>query len=134
MLPLGHSRPTNYNKIDASDVQTSLVQVSHLKDLGVWLTNLLTSTLQCQKAVNKPMQVMETKILKYLTKESFSSLYNSLIQPHLDHCIPSWSPYLAQVIDLLKKIQHCAPSWSVIFHHLHMLIVLGVFASIHCVA
>ena len=120
--------------IDASDVQTSLVQVSCLKDLGVWLTNLLTSTLQCQKAANKPMQVMETKTLKYLTKESFSSLYNSLIQPHLDHCIPSWSPYLAQVIDLLKKIQHCATKLVSDISSLAYTDCLGVFASIHCVA
>ena len=95
---------------DTSDVQTSLVQVSQVKDLGVWLTNSLTPTLQCQKAANKAMQVMGMvrRSFKYLTKEFFLLLYKSLIRPHLEYCIPSWSPYLAKDIDLFEKIQHCA--------------------------
>ena len=91
---------------DVSDVQTSLVQVSQVRDLGVWLTNLFTPTLQCQKAVNKAMQVMGMirRSFKYLTKESFLLLYKSLIRPHLEYCIPCWTLYLAKDIDLLKKI------------------------------
>ena len=46
VLTLGNSRPTNYTMTDASDVQTSLAQVSQVRDLGVWLTNSLTPTLQ----------------------------------------------------------------------------------------
>ena len=94
---------------DASDEQTNLVHVSRVKDLGVLLTNSLTLTLQCQKAANKAMQVMGMiRSCKYLTKDSFSLLYKSLIRPHLKFCIPSWSPYLAKDIDLLEKIQHHA--------------------------
>ena len=58
VLPLGNSRTTNYTMTDASDIQTCLAQVSQTKDLGVWLTDSLTPTLQCQKAANKAMQVM----------------------------------------------------------------------------
>ena len=93
VLPLSSSRPTNYQytMTDASDVQTSLVQVSQVKDLGVWLTNSLTPTLQCQKAANKATQVIEMiRSFTYLTKESISLLYKSLIQPHLEFCISSW--------------------------------------------
>ena len=106
VLLLGYSRTTNY----ASDVQTCLAQVSQTKDLGVWLTDSLTPTLQCQKAANKAMQVMGMirRSFKYLTKESFLLLYKSLIRPHLEYCIPAWSPYLAKNIDLLEKIQHRA--------------------------
>ena len=79
VLTLSNSRPTNYTMTDASDVQTSLVQVSQVRDLGVWLTNSLTPTLQCQKAANKAMQVMRMiRSFKYLTKESFLLLYKSL--------------------------------------------------------
>ena len=110
VLTLNNSRPTNYTMTDASDVQRSLVQVSQVRDLGVRLTNSLTPTLQCQKAANKAMQVMEMirRSFKYLTKESFLLLYKSLIRPHLEYCIPCWSPYLAKDIDLLEKIQHRA--------------------------
>ena len=51
-LPLGNSRTTHYTTTDASDIQTCLAQISQTKDLGVWLTDSLTSTLQCQKAAN----------------------------------------------------------------------------------
>ena len=80
-MTLDNSRPTNYAMTDASDVRTSLVQVSQVRDLGVWLTNSLTPTLQCQKAANKAMQVMGMirRSFKYLTKESFLLLYKSLI-------------------------------------------------------
>ena len=43
---------------NSSDVKTCLAQVSQVKDLGVWLINTLSPTLQCQKAANKAMQVM----------------------------------------------------------------------------
>ena len=64
---------------DASDVQTNLVKVSQVKDLGKWLTNSLTPTLQSQKATNKAMQVMRMtrKSFKYFTKESFLLLHKS---------------------------------------------------------
>ena len=76
----------------------------------MWLTNSLTPTLQCQKAANKAMQIMGMirRSFKYLTKESFLLLYKSRIRPHLEYCIPCWSPYLTKDIDLLEKIQHRA--------------------------
>ena len=89
VLPLGNFRTTNYTMTDASDIQTCLAQVSQTKDLGVWLTDSLRLTLQCQKAANKAMQVMGMirRSFKYLTKESFLLLYKSLIRPHLEYCI-----------------------------------------------
>ena len=74
MLPLSNSRPINYTMTVASDVQTSLVQVSQVKDLGMWLTNSLTPTLHCQKAARKSCKScmgMIRRSFKYLTKESF---------------------------------------------------------------
>ena len=65
--------------IDASDVQINLVEVFQVKDLGKWLTNSLTPTLQSQKATNKAKQVMgiTRKSFKYFTKESFLLLHKS---------------------------------------------------------
>ena len=56
--------------MDLIYIQTCLVQVSQTKDLGVWLTDSLTPTLQCQKAANKAMQVMGMirRSFKYLIK------------------------------------------------------------------
>ena len=105
VLPLGKSRVTSYTMIDAAGLQTCLSQVSQVKDLGVWLTDSLTPTMQCQKAANKAMQVMEIikRSFKYITKDSFLLFYKALIRPHLEYCIPSWSPYLAKDINVLEK-------------------------------
>ena len=51
---------------------------------------------------------MTRKSFKYFTKESFLLLYKSLFQPHLEYCIPCWSPFLDKDIDLLEEIQHHA--------------------------
>ena len=96
VTPLGNSRTINYTMTDVSDIQTCLAQVSQTEHLGVWLTDSLTPTLQCQKAAAKLRQVMGMirRSFKYLTKESCLLVYKSLIRPHLEYCIPAWGPYL----------------------------------------
>ena len=66
-------------------------------------------TLQYQKAVSKAMLVlgMIRRSFQYLTKESYLVLYKLLICPHLEYCIPFWSPYLAKDIDLLEFSMLC---------------------------
>ena len=61
-----------YTMTDASGVQICLAQVSQVKDLGVWFTNSLTPTLQCQEATNKAMQVIEDSL-----STSLKNLINS---------------------------------------------------------
>jgi len=44
----------------------------------------------------------------HLTKESFLTLYKTYVRPHLEYCVPIWSPYLAKNIDKLERIQQSA--------------------------
>ena len=37
-----------------------------------------------------------------------SPLYKSLVRPHLDYCMPVWSPHLAKDINMVEKVQHRA--------------------------
>ena len=103
--------------------------------MGVWLTDSLTPTLQCQKAANKAMQVMGMirRSFKYLTKESFLLLYKSLIWPHLEHFIPAWSPNLAKDIDPLEKIWHHATKLvSDISSRPTLIVWVYILVFIHC--
>ena len=67
-------------------------------------------SLQVQEAVAKAMQTlgMMKRSFKYLSKDSFLFLYKTYVRPHLEYCAPTLSPYLAEDIDTLERIQHCA--------------------------
>ena len=62
------------------------------------------------KAVAKAMQTlgMMNRSFKYLSKDSFLFLYKIYIRPHLEYCVPTWSPYLAKDNDALERVQHHA--------------------------
>jgi len=47
-------------------------------------------------------------LFKFLSKDSFLFLYRTYIRPHLEYCVPSWSPYLAKDINALEQVQHHA--------------------------
>jgi len=34
------------------------------------------------------------------------SLYKSLVRPHLEYCIPAWSPHYVKVKELIERKQH----------------------------
>jgi len=102
-----HEIPTS---TDLDNVDHTLSITGCEKDLGIWITSTLCSSLQCQKAYAKAMQSLATAkcSFKYITKESFKILYKTYIRLHIEYCVQAWSPYYAKDIDMLEKIQHHA--------------------------
>lgn len=43
--------------------------------------------------------------VSYKSKEVITKLYNSYVRPHIEYCGPSWSPYYAQDLDILERVQ-----------------------------
>ena len=78
--------------------QISYFQGNWGKDLGMWCTSEMKPSLQVQKAIAKAMQTLSMikRTFKYLSKDSFLFLYRTYIRPHLEFCVPTWSPYLAK--------------------------------------
>ena len=72
------------------------------------MDSALKSSMQCFKATNKAMQALGQikRTFKYITLQSFLILYKTYIRPHLEHCKPVWSPFLAKEIDMIEKVQH----------------------------
>ena len=46
------------------------------------------------------------RTVKCIIPQSLPFLYKTYIRPHLEYCIPVWSPYLKKDTDELEKVQH----------------------------
>ena len=95
---------TEYVLSDNSGEHVKLTEVDHEKDLGVWISSDLKSSLHCTKAVASAMRVlaMIRRAFINISKELFIFLYRTYVQPHLEYCVPIWSP---KDIDALEKVQ-----------------------------
>ena len=87
--------------------QETLHEVNYEKELGVWVTNKLDSSLHCQKVVAKASTIlgMIRRTFQSLSKDLFVFLYKTYVRPHLEYIVQLWSPYLAKDIDILEKVQ-----------------------------
>ena len=80
------------------------------KDLGVYITDDCTPSLQCTKAATKAMTSLRIikRTFKHIDKESFPILYKAYIRPHVEYCVQAWNPYLVKDIKAIEKIQRRA--------------------------
>jgi len=44
-------------------------------------------------------------IIEYKHPDILMKLYKSLVRPHLEYCIPAWSPYYCKDKELIEKVQ-----------------------------
>ena len=89
--------------------RTVLDKSSEEKDLGIWCTNMLSTSLQCHKATSKAMRslgLINRTFKYYLNFQSLPFLYKTYVRPHLEYCVPVWSPSLKKDMDQLEKVQH----------------------------
>ena len=106
VMHIGNTLASNYYVSDSASL-TNLSVVENEKDLGVWVTNKLDSSLHCQKAVAKANIVigMIKRTFPSMSKDLFLFLYKTYVRPHLEYIVQLWSPYLLKDIDMLEKVQ-----------------------------
>jgi len=82
--------------------------VNEEKDLGVLITDDLKPSSQCRQAYGKASRVlgMISRTISYKTPTVLLKLYKTLVRPHLEYCIPVWSPYYSRDKVLLERVQH----------------------------
>jgi len=71
-----------------------LETVDEENDLGVIVSKYLKWDKQCSQAVKKTNRMLG--VIKKITdrsKETIMPLYKSLVRPHLEYCLPIWSPF-----------------------------------------
>ena len=65
---------------------------------------------QCRIAASKGNHILGIirRNITYKEKSLIVPLYKTIVRPHLEYCIQTWSPYLRKDIDMLEKIQRRA--------------------------
>ena len=87
-----------------------LQAASEEKDVGVIISKTLKPSLQCAKAAMKANQVLGqmARAVSYRDKYTFIRLYKVYVRPHLQYCIPAWSPYSVADKEILESVQRRA--------------------------
>ena len=84
----------------------TIQEKDHIKDLGIYISNNLSWTMQAEAAVSKARTMAAWTLRTFHTRDRhpMMTIWNSLIRPHLDHCSPLWSPRPSHYkeIDLLE--------------------------------
>ena len=105
-MQVRHELSTSYTLINSTRTPLDITTVE--KDLGIFCSNTLSPSLQCHKATSNAMRSLGLikRTFKYLSLQSLPFLYKTYIRPHLEYCVPVWSPYLMRDMDELEKVQH----------------------------
>ena len=86
----------------------TLDEVSEKKDLGVRITNNLKAARQCHLAYTKANRVLGliARTISYKSYDVLLKLYKTLVHPHLEYCVSTWSPHYVKDKSLLERVQH----------------------------
>ena len=108
-MQINHNLSTSYSLIsEPSGKRSTLDVITEEKDLGIWCTNTLSTSMQCHKATAKAMRSLGLikRTFKHLNQQSLPFLYKTYVRPHLEYCVPVWSPCLRRDMDEMEKVQH----------------------------
>ena len=74
----------------ALGVHSELESTTEQKDLGIWITPEMSSSLHCHKIASNANQILGRlkRTFKYRAASSFMILYKTLVRPHLEYCAP----------------------------------------------
>ena len=88
------------------------INVTLTSDL-TWLHHISNITAKFRRLVG----LLCRQFYKWSSPATLSSLYGSLVRPHLEHAAPAWNPYLAMDINSLESVQRfalkvCLKQWN----------------------
>ena len=100
----------NYANYSYRDPSGDIIEEkSHIKDLGVVMSNTLTWKLQIDTVVSKARMMAGWALRTFATRERYPmvTIWNSQVCPILDYCSPLWSPgpWNYKEIDLIENTQ-----------------------------
>ena len=102
----GHSNPNHVYSLNDNPLDSSPEE----KDLGVHVSNNFKFSSHISKIASKANSVLGriNRAFTFKDKELMKQLYTSMVRPHLEYAVQSWSPYLKKDIYALEQIQRRA--------------------------
>ncbi|KAA3673372.1 uncharacterized protein DEA37_0008706 [Paragonimus westermani] len=80
------------------------------KDLGVWISSSLKTSLQCTAVYKRTSKILALlkRIFGRFARQTLPSILNTYIRPTMKYVVQVWSPWLQKGIVLLQRIYHRA--------------------------
>ena len=102
-MHIGHRNPHVAYSLNGSQLKDSNLE----KDLGVHISSDLKPACNVNIAASKGNRMVGLirRNFPLLDNEMCKSLYCSIVRPHLEYAIQSWSPYFVKDIQELEKVQ-----------------------------
>jgi hypothetical protein len=84
-----------------------LTETEEERDIGVMVSRQLKPSAQCKHAARTAQTVLGqlTRAFHYRDRHVFLRLYIQYGRPHLEFCVPAWSPWLDGDKDCLERVQ-----------------------------
>ena len=97
----------SYTIFDKKGAPQPLKTTTCEKDLGVHISSNLKSEKHVNSAVSKANSILGQLKNTFASRDAgiWKKLYTSFIRPHLEYCVPVWSPFLKGDISALEKVQ-----------------------------
>ena len=110
-MHLGKNNPKRTYTIQTADGNThNIKDTTEEKDLGVTIDDELTFSKHIQTQINKANAILGSlrHSFKYIDEASFTTLYKSLIRPHLEYATVIWAPHTKRLKDAIEQVQRRA--------------------------
>ena len=114
VLRLGKNPPPfRYKMEDETGTVHHLLVVDAVKDLGITISNDLSTKTHVNNVVRTANKVLYTikRTIKDLNAASGPLLYKSLVRPVLEYANAAWVPHTINEVELLEKVQRRATRW-----------------------
>ena len=110
-MRIGNSdKPTKQYTLGLGDTLTPLTKSIQEKDIGVIIDSKLTFEHHIAAKINKANSILGTinKTFEYKDRIIMTTLYKSLVRPHLEYANQIWAPHLVKHVTALENVQHRA--------------------------
>ena len=84
-----------------------ITKVTEEKDLGVWTTDTLKPTKQCETAALQANLTLRNiaKSFHYRRTDVLVPLFKTFVRPKLEYAVAAWSPWTENDIEVLESVQ-----------------------------